>query len=231
MTTSRTRRAFPEHLKAVIFDLDGTLIDSLPDIAHVANAALDSFGLPRYSENDYRAMVGWGLGELSRLALEGLEGEKPPVEELTRRIAELYGKHPFEYGSAYPGIEALLQRLHDTGIRLAVLTNKRHAVAVQTVAKAFPGIRFGYVRGDREGYPRKPDPATGVEVLEALGVDAAETVLVGDSDVDMQTAAGMNVFSIGVSWGYRDGDHLKNAGADRVVDSTGELLAVFSGQG
>jgi phosphoglycolate phosphatase len=225
MNTTPTARAFPEHPKAVIFDLDGTLIDSLPDIANVANAALESFGLPRYSVQAYRAMVGWGLAELARLALEGLEGEKPPVEQLTGRIVELYEKYPFEYGAAYPGIAQLLGRLSDAGIRLAVLTNKRHEVAVQTVAKAFPEIGFGYVRGDREGHPRKPDPATVAEVLDALGVDASGTVFVGDSDVDMQTAAGMNVFSVGVSWGYRDADHLRAAGADRVIDSPHELLS------
>lgn len=212
---------------AVIFDLDGTLIDSLPDIAAVSNAAMRSFELAEHSEDDYRDMIGWGLGELARLALEAHGLQNPTTDELTHRIEELYEQHPFEHGLVYEGIPDVLSRLEKAGIRCAVLTNKRHSVAVQAVARAFPGVSFAYVRGDKEGQPRKPDPATVREVLDALHVAAEKTVLVGDSDVDIRTAANMKLFSVGVAWGYRGREHLIEAGADLVIDRPDELIAAL----
>ena len=213
--------------EAVIFDLDGTLIDSLPDIAAVSNAALRSFDIAEHSEDEYRDMIGWGLGELARLALEAHGLERPGVDELTQRIEELYEQHPFEYGTVYEGVREVLSQLEKAEVRCAVLTNKRHSVAVQAVARAFPGVNFAYVRGDKAGLPRKPDPATVREVLEALHARAERTVLVGDSDVDIRTAAHMELCSIGVAWGYRGRKHLIEAGADLVIDRPDELIAAL----
>lgn len=194
--------------KLVLFDLDGTLLDTLEDLAAAVNHALSVRGLPLHSLQAYRTMVGHGVRNLVRQALERSAGtesavDEALVDETLASFKDYYVSHIDVHTRPYPGMQELLRDLHAAGVRMAVASNKFQAGTEQLVRTFFPEIPFVAILGNREGYPLKPDPEIVAEVLRASGVSREEAVLVGDSGTDMQTALNGGIEAIAVGWGYR----------------------------
>ena len=206
----------------VLFDLDGTLVDSLPGIAATLNRTLDAHGLPGHSHTMVRSFVGNGLRNLVMRAAP--QGAQPALIE---SLLSLYRKDydlTWQHGtSAYPGVRSMLAELQAEGRPLAVLSNKVHDFTVTMVREIFPEIHFARVLGQREGVPHKPDPAGALQIAEALDAAPRNCVMVGDSTMDLETAAHAGMRGIAVSWGYHDRERLAAAGAWKIIDQPAEL--------
>ena len=207
--------------KACIFDLDGTLVDSLADIAEAFNDCLRLLGLPTHPVSDYRYMVGEGIPKLCERAL----GDTHP--HLVQRLAELararYRVRPMRHTRPYPGVVDLISRLHNAGVKLAVLSNKPHELSVRIVTAFWPNGCFGVIQGYVEEEFRKPHPHYALKICKSLGVPPAQTWLVGDTPVDVQTADRAGAVSVGVTWGFRTRQDLEAAGASRILDRPEEF--------
>lgn len=217
-------------IKLCIFDLDGTLLDTLRSIRHFLNLALTENGLPELDLLHVRAFVGNGVKNLARRAADhfGIDVDTEQGEELTSRVAarltELYNAEPLYLTEIYDGVEDLIAVLRARGIRLAVLSNKPHS-AVVPIIEAFFGGDFDEVRGGMAGVPLKPMPDAALDIASRLGFGPCETAFIGDSEVDMQTGRAFGAgLTLGVSWGFRDKEVLVQAGADVVADNCGEVL-------
>lgn len=204
--------------KLVIFDLDGTLLDTLADLAESTNQALSLNGFPRHAIGEYKFFVGNGINKLFERALpEGAKTEAN-VQRIRKAFLAHYDVHTTDLSRPYPGIPALLEDLQHAGIRLAVASNKYHAATCKLIAHFFPAIDFAAVFGQREGIPTKPDPAVLREILTLTGVKPADTFYVGDSGVDMQTAHQGGVTACGVTWGFRPKEELESFGPAYIAD-------------
>ncbi|WP_163992083.1 HAD family hydrolase [Pyxidicoccus caerfyrddinensis] len=211
-------------LRAVIFDLDGTLVDSLGDIADAMNHALTHHGLPPHPEAAYLRFVGEGVKELVRRAVPaGREDLHAPVLATWRVY---YDAHLVDRTRPYPGIPAMLTALAQTGARLAVLSNKSDVFVKRLVAQLLPGVPFGAVYGERPGVPRKPDPSAALALAAELGVVPGACGFVGDTSVDMDTARAAGMYGVGVTWGFRSHE-LEAHGARAVSTTADELLAAL----
>ena len=211
--------------KAVIFDLDGTLIDSLEDLTDAVNKALELRHLPLHTVEQCRTMVGHGVRNLVRNALpEELRGDETLLDACLADFKDWYSSHIDIHTHPYDGIVPLLEDLSDAGVKLSVASNKYQAGVEQLVRKLFPGIRFAALLGNRPGYPLKPDPQIVSLALEASGVSKHNCVMVGDSPTDRRTAANSSVDAIAVSWGYRKREEILSAFPDAsIADSVPEL--------
>jgi phosphoglycolate phosphatase len=210
--------------KAVIFDLDGTLADTIDDIAGAVNRMLSRRGLPEHDAGLYKLMVGDGFRNLVTRALpEELRGEEY-VEEARAEAAEDYAGRCLERTRPYPGARELLSALAARGVSLAILSNKPDALTKKCVAGLFPLVRFELVRGEVAEFPRKPDPASALDACARMGADPAETVYLGDSGVDMRTAKAAGFLALGALWGFRGESELREAGADALLASPLDLL-------
>lgn len=210
--------------RAFLFDMDGTLVDSLADIGGSMNRVLRDLGLPEHPIDDYRLMVGEGAGSLVARALPA--GREALRDDALARYRAHYAIDMVAASRPYPGIVALLERLVARGDRVGVVTNKPQAPAMAIADALFaPGL-FGVVVGEREGVPRKPHAAPALLAAEALGARASECVFVGDTSVDILTARAAGMRSVGVLWGFRDRDELEQAGADVIVTRAEEILAL-----
>jgi phosphoglycolate phosphatase len=212
---------------AAIFDLDGTLADSLDDLADATNWGLVQLGMPMHHVTDYRYLVGEGRTELCRRALPA--DRQDLLEKLISLMSQRYEKHCFDKTRLYPGIAPMLRKLADLGIKLAVLSNKPHEFVILTMAKLFPDFKFDMLAGDRDGVPRKPDPTGAIEISNGFGIPPTRIAYVGDTKVDMETANRAGMFAIGVSWGFRDRDELIESGSKIIVDTADELFQVIAG--
>ncbi len=199
-----------ERIRAVVFDLDGTLVDSLADIAAAVNSTLQSRGRPSHTFEAYRSMVGWGLRNLLVAATTANPFSENELEEAHQQVLELYHADPTARTTVYDGIPELLGSLR--GVPLAVLSNKEESVAARVVETLFPGA-FRAVLGARSERPPKPDPGALLKLLSDWGVAPAECAFLGDSGVDMQTARNARTLPCGALWGYRDADELNESGA------------------
>ncbi|HRZ90625.1 MAG TPA: HAD family hydrolase [Spirochaetia bacterium] len=213
---------------ALIFDLDGTLVDTLPDIAAAMNAALETRGFPTLPRDAYRSRVGWGSRELSRLCLPEARGTDEEIRFLDREFRRRYEAAPAVRSVPFPEIPAALAELQDRGIHLSILTNKPEEAVQPLLAALFPDIRFFRTLGAADGRPRKPDPAAALGIARDLGVPPEGVYFVGDSAVDMRTARNAGMVPIGVAWGYRDVPELEAEGAARILRSPRDLLAILS---
>ncbi|MGM9792047.1 MAG: HAD family hydrolase [Candidatus Cryptobacteroides sp.] len=213
--------------KLAIFDLDGTLIDTIEDLGTAVNHALGLRGLALHSMAEYRDMVGHGVRNLVKDALAGSLGQQPEdslVDSALADFVDYYVANIDVHTRPYPGIPQLLARLQEKGLELAVASNKFQEGAEKLVAEFFPDIRFVAVLGNSPELPLKPDAAVVQLVLDKAGVGREETVFVGDSATDMKTAANGGVRSIGVSWGFRPRTDLVQAGAVDIADSAEQLF-------
>ena len=213
--------------KAVIFDLDGTLLYTLEDLYLATNHALAAQGFPPRTRDEVRSFVGNGYRRLFALACppESTDAEQ---EQALATFNTYYLAHAQDHTAPYPGIPELLTRLANADIPLAVVSNKGDAAVRELMDATFPGA-FRAVAGEREGVRRKPAPDTVNEVMRQLGLSPAEVVLVGDSEVDVATAANAGCACIAVTWGYRSVEELRAAGATVLANDCDELTALLLG--
>ncbi len=208
----------------IIFDLDGTLLDTIGDLAVACNSMLAVRGLPQHSYEDYCQMVGNGVMRLVERALPEALRTPYTVEAARADFVKFYTENIDAHTKPYDGIPELLAELSRRGVGMAVASNKFQAATEELVRKFFPAIGFAAVLGQRPGVPLKPDPAVVNEILDLTGADRARTVFVGDSGIDVETAIAAGVRSVGVEWGFRKREELVGAGADHVVGKPCEIL-------
>lgn len=215
-------------ISLAIFDLDGTLLNTIADLAYSTNHALRCNGFPEHPLAAYPFFVGNGINKLFERALPEGEKTEANIGRIREAFLPYYDAHNTDYTVPYPGIPELLAQLQAGGCRIAVASNKYQRATEKLVACYFPGIRFAAVLGQREGIPVKPDPAIVHTILETAAVAKEEAMYIGDSGVDMQTASNSGVTSIGVTWGFRPRRELEENGADYIADTTEEILPFLS---
>lgn len=212
--------------KAVIFDLDGTLADTIASITYCGNLALSRFGLSSFGEEDYKHFVGDGAAMLIRRALLAAGDERlEHFDEVYEAYLEIFAKDCMYQVKPYEGICALLEELKRLSVRIAVLSNKPDRDSLRVVEALFGKGYFDFVQGQRADIPRKPDPAGVYRIMEAFGLSAGDFLYVGDSGVDMKTGRAAGIFTVGVLWGFRDRKELVENGADAVISKPLELLS------
>lgn len=211
----------------IIFDLDGTLLDTIGDLAVSCNHMLALRGLPQHGYDDYCSFVGNGIMRLVERALPEELRTAEYVKEARRDFLEHYIDHIDIATRPYDGIPQVLETLSRNGMKLAVASNKFQAGTEKLMREYFPDIGFVAVCGNREGVPLKPDTAMIDPIIAAAGVPRDRCVMVGDSAVDIQTAHNAGIGSIGVSWGFRDRAELEENRADYIADTPGELLRII----
>lgn len=209
-------------IKLAAFDLDGTLADTLADLAAAVNHALSKRGLPTYPVEDYRYFVGNGIDNLIMTVLK--EHYAPAAAEQAKAdFSSYYADHCLDFTRAYPGLDGLLGKLDDSGVMTAVISNKPHAFVPAILQKLYPDRRFTLAWGQQKELPRKPAPDALKKAMEILGVEAEETLYIGDSNVDVLFGHNAGVQVCGVSWGFRGERELREAGADVIVHNADEL--------
>jgi phosphoglycolate phosphatase len=214
---------------AAIFDLDGTLVDSLEDLADSVNQVLEESGYPPHPLHAYRRFVGDGIVALVRRALPPSARDQQSLARCTDEMRDVYAERWNRKTRPYRGIPELLTELERRGIVTGVLSNKPHAMTQKVVGELLPTSRFDAVLGAEAGFPRKPDPAGALEAARMMNVSPEKTVYFGDSDTDMHTANAAGMYAVGVLWGFRDGDELRAAGARTLVSSPDEIALLFAG--
>lgn len=214
-------------VKAVIFDMDGTVADTLASIARFGNAALRAHGYPEIAIERYRQLVGNGADTLMRRMLRetGREHTEDDVQALRATYDALYESDPTHLVAPYPGIVELLHTVRAAGVKTAVLSNKPDNMTRFIADALFHGL-FDIVHGQRDGVPKKPDPAAVFEICDTLGVQPSDCLYVGDSGVDMQTGRNAGIPTVGVTWGFRDVEELRENGAVYLTD-TAETLQSY----
>jgi phosphoglycolate phosphatase len=211
---------------AVLFDLDGTLLDTLADIADAVNRALAGLGFPQHPREAYKRFVGEGIAVLARRVLPAGNQNDEDVRACLTAINREYGRGLLVKTRPYDGVIDLLHALAKRKIPLAIVSNKPHDLALRSVA-LFKGVSFGAIYGERKGVPAKPDPAAAFEAASVLGVPPAECLYVGDSGIDMKTATRAGMFAVGALWGFRDRKELTDCGAKALIEHPLGLLKLF----
>lgn len=210
----------------IIFDLDGTILNTLEDLALACNHTCKLHGWPTFSLDAYRYKVGNGMLKLvERIMPAEYVGDERMFAQVLVEFRAYYAEHKEDHTAPYPGILDVLDTLAQTGITLAVLTNKDHDAATPLVERYF-GTRFALVQGATPAFPPKPAADVTLHVLEALGADPASTLYVGDSDVDVQTGHNAGLLVAGAAWGFRGVPELTAAGADFIAEAPADLLRI-----
>ena len=214
-------------IKACIFDLDGTALDTIHAITHFVNLTFDLHGIPHVTEDECKIFVGNGARLLITRALASkgiMDSER--VEKVLRDYNSLYDADPLALTAPFDGIPELFSALRQLGIRIAILSNKPES-AVLPLVRHFFGESVDITRGGRENVPLKPDPASCHEILSQLGALPSETVYVGDTNTDMQTGKNLGAaVTVGVLWGFRGRDEIERAGADVIVSKPSQILGI-----
>lgn len=211
--------------KLVIFDLDGTLLDTIADLAMATNYALKQLGYPTHDVETIRTFVENGINKLLERSLPSDERNEANVMRMRSHFVPYYDAHNADLSCPYPGIVALLEKLQRKGVMLAVASNKYQSATEKLVAHYFPTISFVEVLGQREDIAVKPDPTIVFDILRKADVTKEETLYVGDSGVDMQTAINAGVDAVGVAWGFRPRVELEGFSPKGIVEEAEELLA------
>ncbi|MGM9803953.1 MAG: HAD family hydrolase [Muribaculaceae bacterium] len=212
--------------KLVIFDLDGTLLNTIEDLGNAANYALGKNGYPTHSLASYPFFVGNGVRNLIRKALSDDSRNDSVIDSLLKDFKEYYNEHNTDCTKPYDGITELLVKLQDAGVKLAVASNKYQLATDKIVSHFFGDIEFASVHGQREGVNVKPDPSVVFAILAETKVPKAEVLYVGDSGVDMETARRACVDSCGVTWGFRSEKELNEYHADVIVHKASDILDI-----
>ena len=208
----------------VIFDLDGTLVDTLEDIGDAMNRVLAAEGAPPHSYLEYRYLVGRGIWNLVSESLPPGSRDEETVARCFERMIADYGDHCLDKTRPYPGVAELVSALGAQGVRLAVFSNKSHELTLRVVEALLDAGAFAAVAGAQAGVPLKPDPRVALDMAAGMGLDPARVAYLGDSLVDMQTATAAGMIAVGASWGFRTTAELVESGARVVIDHPRELL-------
>lgn len=217
--------------KACIFDLDGTLTDTLESLTYSVNATLRELGLGQITDEQCKAFVGSGARKLIERSIKAAgDSDALRIDEAMEVYGRIFKKNCTYHVKPYEGIVKMLECLKEQGVKLAVLSNKPHVQTQDVVATFFGNDTFVSVQGQREGIPRKPDPAAVYMIAKELNVTTQECLYIGDSDVDMQTGCAAGVTTIGVSWGFRSKEVLKEHGATYIVDKAEEIISIVKGE-
>ncbi len=207
----------------LIFDLDGTLLDTITDIATSINKVLDKYHFPTHSLDTYKYFVGNGFEKLTRRAIpENVKGEE--FENISKEMKDNYRNNCKEQTQPYEGIIDLLKILNDKKIKIAVLSNKPHEFVKPTIESYFPDIHFEMLLGARPNIPVKPAPDGVYDIIKELGCKKENSLFIGDTSVDIQTGVSAGVDTIGVLWGFRKKEELIEAGAKHIVDKPLQIL-------
>lgn len=212
--------------KTIIFDLDGTLIDSLEDIANCMNQVLEELNIPTHKIDDYKYFVGGGISVLVDNALIGYNQEIK--EEVTKKFKIVYDQKLHSKTKPYDGIYELLDELVKLDCNLAVLSNKPHEFTIQYVDSLFKKYNFKEVHGQKNNIPKKPNPIAAIDIAKSLDTPCEEVFFIGDTMVDMQTAKNAKMIAVGVLWGFRDEKELKGNGADFLIKHPLDLLQIIN---
>lgn len=213
--------------KLVIFDLDGTLLNTIADLAAATNQALQQCGFPTHDESEYRFFVGNGINKLFERALPEEERNTENILRIRQLFVPYYDAHNADLSRPYPGITELLKALQERKIQIAVASNKYQAATRKLVEQYFPEINFIEVLGQREGIPAKPDPGIVNDIIAKARIERDEVIYVGDSNVDMQTAQNAGVTAVGVAWGFRPRAELEAHQPQHIIESAEELLSLI----
>ena len=212
-------------IKAVIFDLDGTLVDSLEDIANACNEVLESEGLPVHSVKSYQAMIGNGARHLIQEALPDSKSNR--VDEILELFEAHYEENLLVKSKPYGGMVKILESLAAQGLPMSVLSNKPHEMTTHMVQELFGKIPFRKVVGQRRGKPQKPDPQVAIEIANAMDVPPERCAIVGDTPIDILTARNANMQAVAITWGFRSTDELAELEPDQLIHAPYALLSHF----
>ncbi len=213
--------------KAVIFDLDGTLLDTLGDIASCMNDVLERLDFPMHELDKYKYFVGDGIKVLVERVIPEDKRTLETIETCLSEYREEYSKRWDEKARPYDGIPELLDELVSRNIKLAILSNKPHQITVSAVEKLLSKWHFEVIYGERTGLPKKPDPHSAFEIIDIIGVKPEEILYLGDTNVDMETANAAGMYPVGVLWGFRDADELNESGAKTLIAHPMELVRLL----
>jgi phosphoglycolate phosphatase len=216
------------NFKAALFDLDGTLLDTLDDIADAMNGALAALGFPAWPTAQYRDFVGMGLEQLAERVLPADRRTGRDIAACLAAMRRIYAESWSHRTAPYKGIPEALLALRERGIRCAVLSNKAHAFVLTMVNHYFGEATFDVVLGGGR-FPLKPDPAGALSIAASTGIAPSAFVFVGDSDVDMKTAGAAGMFAIGAAWGFRTREELLANGARVLAETPADIVTAISG--
>jgi phosphoglycolate phosphatase len=210
--------------KSIIFDMDGTLLDTLSDIAATMNLVLRSYGWPEHEINEYRTLVGEGIENLVSRSIPPGNRQDDLISSLVIEYRKYYAGHWADQTEVYPGINELISELDKRKISMSILSNKSDVFTKKMAESFFPKTRFAAVIGSMPGKPNKPDPTSAAAIADIAGVRPAKMIFLGDSSIDMKTAAAAGMCPVGVLWGFRSRDELVNSGASSIISAPMELL-------
>ena len=209
---------------AVIFDMDGTLLDTLDDLGDCMNRVLKRSGYPTHPIEAYKYFVGDGMTNLVKRVLPEDAREGGTIQRLQTEMTEEYRSHWADKTDLYPGIATLLDELIRRDVRRAILSNKPHAFTTVMAERFFDKWRFDPVFGARDGVPTKPDPTAALEICQSWGLEAGQVLYVGDTNTDMQTAHAAGMYAVGALWGFRSAEELTANGAQALVKNPEDVL-------
>ncbi len=215
-------------MKALIFDLDGTLLDTLKDLAVSTNHVLENNGYPPHPLEAYNYLVGQGVRHLIEFALPQEARESRRIDRLVQEFSAYYEGHWDVHTRPYDGIREMLDRLFQTGRPIGILSNKPHNFTVLCVDKMLAGYPFTLVMGHREPFPRKPDPQSALHMARELNLAPREIMFCGDTSIDMQTATRAGMYAVGVTWGFRPRGELLENGARQLAESPADVITIFN---
>lgn len=214
-------------IKAVLFDLDGTLANTLNDLGNAVNYVLEKYGYPTHPLESYKLKVGGGMRNLIHKSLPESEQNEETEQKVLAEFLEYYSKHFADETCCYEGILELLYKLKNMGMSLAVVTNKAQDMTDLVMQKLFESDTFNYIIGKREGIATKPDPESAFIAIDKLGVNSDECIFVGDSGVDMLTALNCGALPVGVLWGFRSAEELKKSGCRFFLNKPDDLVKLI----
>ena len=211
-----------------MFDLDGTLLNTLDDLADSMNRVLSSLGYPTHITESYKYFVGDGIEKLAYRVLPPPERSEEAINACVAAMREDYGRHWMDQTGIYDGIEEMLTELTHRNIQLAILSNKPHHFTEKTVSHYFNRWNFTEVAGAVSDIPQKPDPAGAIRIIEKMNIPAGNFLYLGDTSTDMQTANGAEIFAVGALWGFRTESELLESGAQAIISKPQEILNLLT---
>ena len=210
-------------IKAIIFDLDGTLIDSIPDIADAANRVMANHDFPVHDPSCYVEWIGNGALKLLQRAVP-VDIRDKDLNEILKEYLEIHTGNCTNKTRLYTGIDKILNHANEQNISISILTNKPHVVTRKVCEKYLSNWKFDFILGQMQGFPKKPDPGRAMEIAGNLNFSTDEMLFIGDSDTDMKTGVAAGMVPVGVTWGYGSRDSLISAGTKHLMNDTKELL-------